>query len=238
MACFGETLKLCVSDSNWYPFVIIKENTVSGAYVDILNATIKSLPHEIQFVALPWKRCLQQAQNGKYDGIAGVSFQNKRAKYLNYPSDINNLKTSSFQLSQVEYVIVTMSDTRFEYRGDAREIPSPLRSPFGFSIGVELEKQGLIVDNAALSDEANILKLRRDQSGSVILIREMANLLVANHPDLLIHKLPLKSKSYFLAFSKKSKLTSEQKKQFWRAGKVIREDKALISKIYEKYRQN
>lgn len=235
--CVGDTLKLCVSDSNWHPYVIIEGNEVSGIYIDMLTSAVELLSHEIEFEILPWKRCLHQTKEGKYDGIAGVSYQEKRAVYLDYPNDTNHSTHSEFRLSQVEYVVVTMQEDAHKFSGDVKTLPVPIRSPLGFSIGIELEKQGLLVDNAALNDSANIRKLRRDKTGSVVLIKEMALLLINNNSDLTIHKQPLKSKAYFLAFSKKTKLTQHQKAQLWNAGKNIRKNKVFMHKTFAKYHQ-
>jgi len=230
-----DTLKLCVADSTWFPFVIIKKEAISGVYVDILTKASGPLGYKLKFDAIPWKRCLHLTKAGQFDGIAGVSFQQSRAEYLSYPKNTHTSRNSKYQLSQVDYVIVTHSDTKFSFSGDAQQLPTPIRSPLGFSIGIELEALGLEVDNAALNDEANLKKLLRDQDGSVILIREMAHLLLKNNPELHIHPRPLKSKSYFLAFSKKTNLSQDEKMKLWRKIESVRKDKKYISKILERY---
>ena len=110
----SDTLRLCVSDSNWHPFVIIENGNVSGAYIDILMESIKAFPLDIEFIPIPWKRCLQLTESGDFDGIAGVSYQDKRAKFLSYPSDTHLTDPSSFHLSQVNYVVVTMNNIDFD----------------------------------------------------------------------------------------------------------------------------
>jgi len=229
------TLKLCVADSTWFPFIIIQKDIISGVYIDILNKASEPLAYKIKVDSIPWKRCLHLTKTGQYDGIAGVSYQQSRAEYLSYPKNINTSNSSKYQLSQVDYVIVTHARTKFSFSGDVQQLPTPIRSPLGFSIGKELEALGLKVDNAALNDEANLKKLLRDQKGSAILIREMADLLVNNNPELNIHPRPLKSKSYFLAFSKKAKLSQNEQMKIWKKIKRVRKDKKFISKILERY---
>jgi len=230
-----DNLKLCVADSTWFPFIIIKKEVISGLYIDILIKSSKPLGYTIKIDAIPWKRCLHLTKTGQYDGIAGVSYQQSRTEFLSYPKEINSSESSKFQLSQVDYVIVTHSSTNFSFSGDAQQLPSPIRSPLGFSIGKELEALGLDVDNAALNDDANLKKLLRDQNGSAVLIREMAHLLIKNNPDLLIHPRPLKSKSYFLAFSKRTKLSKNEKIKLWEGVSKVRDDKAFIRKTLESY---
>jgi len=230
-----DKLKLCVADSTWFPFIIIKKEAISGVYIDILIKSSKPLGYTIKVDAIPWKRCLHLTKTGQYDGIAGVSYQQSRTEFLSYPKDINSSESSKFQLSQVDYVIVTHSSTKFSFNGNVQQLPSPIRSPLGFSIGKELEALGLEVDNAALNDDANLKKLLRDKSGSVILIREMAHFLINNNPDLLIHPHPLKSKSYFLAFSKRTELSKNEKIKLWEGISKVRDDKAFIRKTLESY---
>jgi len=232
-----DTLKLCVADSTWFPFIIIKKDVVTGVYIDILTKASEPLGYKLEIDAIPWKRCLHITETGQFDGIAGVSYQQSRAEYLNYPNDINTPSSTNFQLSQVDYVAVTHAHTKFRFSGDVQQLPTPIRSPLGFSIGKELEALGLEVDNAALNDDANIKKLLRDRDGSVILIREMALLLANNNPDLIIHPHPLKSKSYFLAFSKKAQISQDEKIKLWRSIERVRDDKKFISKTLERYRQ-
>ena len=110
-----------------------------------------------------------------------------------------------------------------------------MRSPLGYSIGKELEALGLEVDNGALSDQANFKKLLRDQNGSVILIREMAHLLANNNPNLGIHSKALKSKSYFLALSKKSKTSKNTHQGLWKQIKKVHEDQLFINEVFERY---
>ena len=62
-------------------------------------------------------------------------------------------------------------------------------------------------------------------------------LLLANHnPTLFIHSQPLKSKSYFLAFSKKTKFSDNDKNELWIEAQHVRSNQAFISSALKHYR--
>lgn len=224
----ADPLKLCTSDINWYPYTYMEGNKLKGLYIDMLNSVEKSSKTDFQITALPWKRCLALATKGKFDGVLGISFLKERAEYIDYPPDVEYLNISDFRLSQVTYVAVGMKAARKRYDGTPGSLPEPVRVPLGFSIGVELKQKGVDVDDGAYSDEINIKKLIKHRSGSVVLTKKIASLYAHQNNDLIIYEQPLKTKSYFLAFSKKTHLSDSEKQQIWQAIKSVRENTKLM----------
>ncbi len=102
-----------------------------------------------------------------------------------------------------------------------------------------MRKEGVTVDDRLYkSDQGTLINLIARKKGSAVLLRNIAEYYF-KHPffkgKFKIQKIPYKSKAYFVAFSKKSKLTMENKKEIWKAIKAIREDRELMESYLVKY---
>jgi len=231
-------IKICMDESDWYPFTIVKNGKGVGIHIDIIKEALSNLGYTYTFRIMPWKRCLNEAKQGHFDAVATASFNQSRAEFLDYPKGAAKEHKSSYRVMQVEYVVVTLRDDSYKFDGDIKTIPRPIRAPRGYSIVGDLEKQGLVVDDNSANDEINIKKLLREGRGSVVVIPEMVRMLsqqLAYKNKLTISEIPWKSKSYFLPFSKLSHLSDSAKTLIWSEIKKTREDALFMSQSAEKY---
>ena len=138
---------------------------------------------------------------------------------------------------QVEYVLVTMSDSDYEFTGDIKSIPEPVRAPRGYSIVDDLRKKGLKV--ITHKTERNLRSVARMKKGSVITIPTNAKILLEklNLTDTMkIHETPIKSKSYFMLFSRNtSKISMEEISAVWKEIAKLRDDMDFMGKLQNKY---
>lgn len=231
-------VRICSDRGLWYPFMMTERGEAKGMHIDIIRMAMKNMDVKLEITPLPWSRCLRDAQKGRYDGVATASYKDERAEFLIYPPDAKTAVKSQFRVSQVEYVVVTMADNPYEYDGELKSIPQPVRTPKGYSIAEDLEKEGLFVSSTALGDKQTLQNLLRDNKGSVVTIPNVIQHLSktpAFSGKLKISKTPIKSKSYFLAFAKQSRLTVDEMNQIWSEIARIREDNAIMTEIAEKY---
>lgn len=231
-------ISICSDNNFWYPFTLVKDGKPAGIHIDIITKALTNLGYETEFKALPWKRCLSEAEQGSVDAIATASYKDKRAAFLHYPSDAATAKKSSQRVMQVEYVVVTSADNVYEFDGDVKSIPTPVRAPRGYSIADDLKKKGVDVDDKANGDENNIKKLLRGGKGSVVTIPEVVNMLSEKAEykgKLKISAQPLKSKSYYLPISKASKLSADDREKIWAEVAKVRDDAAFMADIGAKY---
>lgn len=234
----GEKIKICLDKNMWYPFTFVEKGKATGLHIDIVSKAAKDIGFEVEYKPLPWKRCVAGANDGDYDAIAVASYKDKRAKTLNFPKDAPESSKSQWRVMQVEYTVVTTKETSYEYAGDAGSIPTPVRVPRGWSIGDDLKKQGVKVDDGASGDEKNFKKLLRMNKGSVVALPQVAELYSAKKQfsgALYASKTPLKSKSYYLPFSKKSKISEEDQQRIWDQIAKVRDDKGFIEQASSKY---
>lgn len=231
-------ITICSDNNFWYPFTLVKEGQSAGLHIDIIAKALTNLGYQAEFKPLPWKRCLAEAEQGGVDGVATASYKDKRAAFLHYPSDAATAKKSALRVMQVEYVVVTSADNSYEFDGDVKTIPTPVRAPRGYSIADDLKKQGLDVDDKASGDENNLKKLLRGGNGSVVTIPEVVKVLSEKAEykgKLKISATPLKSKSYYLPLSKASKLSSEERENIWAEIAKVRDDAAFMAEVGAKY---
>ena len=231
-------LLICSDNNFWYPFTLVKDGQAAGIHIDIIERALHDLNYEAEFTALPWKRCLLEAQRGKYDGVATASFKDARAEYLHYPEGAKEAKKSPQRVMQVEYVVITPSSSNYLFKGNPETIPEPVRAPYGYSIADDLRKLGLEVDNAAYGDEHNFKKLLRDNNGSIVTIPSVAKSLSQKKEyrgKLTISAQTLKSKSYYFPISKQSKLSKKEREEIWIQISKVRDNATFITKSAAKY---
>ncbi|WP_250654962.1 substrate-binding periplasmic protein [Alkalimarinus coralli] len=237
----GGVIRVCLDESEWYPFTFVKYGAASGIHIDIIKHASGRIGMPLVFVAMPWKRCLREASQGRVDAVATASYNDDRAAFLKYPDDASLAGKSPHRVMQVEYVIVTMSNDSFEFDNNIEDIPRPVRAPRGYSVVADLNKLGIPVDDNAASDEINIRKLLREGRGTVVVIPEMAEKLNQNPAykgKLKISQKPWKSKSYFLPFSKKSRISDQDIRRLWDEIEKVREDSLFMAEQARKYSIN
>jgi polar amino acid transport system substrate-binding protein len=234
----ADSITICSDNNFWYPFTLMKDNKSAGLHIDIINTALTNLGHTVTFRPLPWKRCLDEAEKGLVDGVATASYKDARAKFLHYPEDAASSKQGQFRVTQVEYVVVTSANNPYDFTGDVTTLPQPVMAPKGYSVVDDLQKLGVNVKSQARGDENNIKKLLRSGKGAVVTIPDVVKVL-GQKPEykgkLKISSTPLKSKSYYLPISKKSKLTAETTQSIWKEIAKIRDNEGLMAKMAAKY---
>lgn len=233
-----DKVTICSDNNFWYPFTLVKDGQPTGIHIDIIAKALSNLGYQAEFKALPWKRCLKDAETGKVDGIATASYKDKRAAFMHYPEDASTAQKSPKRVMQVEYVVVTTKDNDYQFAGDINTIPTPVRAPRGYSIADDLKDKGIKVDDQASGDEKNIKKLLRNGKGSVVTIPEVVNVLSqqdAYKDKLNISTKPIKSKSYYLPISHKSGLAEADREKLWAEIAKVRDNQELMAEIAAKY---
>ncbi len=221
-----KTLKICLDGANWRPFIYQEDNQIKGLHIETIEGALTDLGLSYEFKVTPWKRCLKGAEKGVFDAIATASYNKDRAAYLLYPDDASN-QLSGFRVGQVQYNIIVHASSDFEYQGELEYVPQPTRVSRDYSIGKDLKSMGFNIDDSSINDLQNLKRLVREKNGAVVALPTLVDW--ANKQDefagqiRLIEK-PLKSKSYFLVFSKLGQIDLKQADFIWRKIKRVRED--------------
>ncbi|MCP4352928.1 MAG: hypothetical protein GY795_46350 [Desulfobacterales bacterium] len=235
---FSETLKLTVDERDWFPFTFQENSQGRGMHVDIANKALKSLGYETIVKPYPRKRCIKNLQYGLYDAMISVAYHKELAGVLDFPPDADKIHESLWRIMQVDYVIVSYgTEDSYEFEGDIKTLPLPVRIPFGETLSLDMKNAGLKVDEAR-TEIQNFKKLMRDKKGVVIttsVIAERMNQDPFFRGQIKIHATPLQSRSYHLAFSKESKLSPEDKKKIWEEIRRWRDDYVYMLQLFALY---
>jgi len=232
-------VNMCTDDNSWFPFTFPDKEISKGIHVDIVSKALSLNNLKSSFFPMPWKRCLLSAKFGEIDAVVTASYNDERSMFLYYPPDAAKSNKSMWRVMQVEYVVVTLKDNPYEYDGNPKNLPLPVRASIGYSVVSDLQKYGLKIDTAK-GGKNNIKKLIRDREGCVItfpLIAQVFNNSGRFKGILKIHNKPYASKSYHLAISKKSKILDKEsiRKKIWDQIQSLREKNDFMLDIYEKY---
>ena len=233
----AKTITICTDRSNWYPFTFRVKGNSAGLHVDIVTKALVQLGYQAVFTPLAWKECLEKTGTGSYDALVSGSYKAKRAQSLIYPSDAATAVKSEWRIMQVEYVLITPEAHSYKYDGDIKTLPIPVRAPLGYSIVDDLRAKGLkVITN---NTTRNLKSIDRMQKGCVITPPENAVRLIKMlglENKLKIHPKPVKSKSYFMLFSKKTENFSQPEiKKIWDEIVKLRDDEQFIKQLFEKY---
>ena len=233
----AETIKIATDMSNWYPFTFKEKGNSAGIHVDIVTKALIKLAYQPVFTTLAWKECLKKTASGTFDALVSGSYKAKRAQSLVYPPDAATAVKSKWRIMQVEYVLVTPATQSYEYNGDMKTLPTPVRAPLGYSIVDDLRTKGLkVITN---NTRRNLKSIDRLQQGCVVTPPENANRLIKElqlEDRLKIHAKPVKSKSYFMLFSKKAKNFSQPEiEKIWDEIAKLRDDEQFMKQLFEKY---
>ncbi len=231
-------IKICTDENMWLPFTFKNKNGLAaGVHVDIVRQALNNLGYLAQFTPLPWKRCLSETEEGKWDGIVSVSYKDERAVFLHYPDDAKTAERSEYRITQAEYVVITYKDDPYEYDGNPESLPQPIRLPAGYSIVDDLKQKGIIAETAK-GDQNNFAKLVRDKKGVVITLPDSAERFNSKeffNGQLKINPKPYTSKSYFFGIAKKSALNEAARRAIWNEIARLREDKRFMEQVMSRY---
>lgn len=237
VAVAGDRLISCV-DHSWYPFTFNASYKGGGLYVDMFHEAGERLDLTTRARAVSWGRCMDYIQSGRADAVIGISFKDERTSFLHYPTLQDGSPDFDYRLNTLDYVVVTPSDQNYQYQGDPNTIPQPVRVPSGYSVGGALAEEGLEVDTTARSDRANLINLVTDGNGSAVMLRQLAHVMAEKEffaGKLSISEMPYQSRRYFMAFSKQSDFTEEERWAVWSELKNVRNDTDLMNSFLDAY---
>ncbi|MCP4494195.1 MAG: transporter substrate-binding domain-containing protein [Gammaproteobacteria bacterium] len=226
-------------DESWYPYSFKKDNKHLGIHTDIIREAFKSLGYPLVIEARPWKRCLWDLEAGKADAIYPASYNEGRAAFSHYPPNAASTENSKWHMTKVEQVVATRKGTPYEFDGDISNIPQPVGVGAAGAVTDILEENGLKLyrNNSPQAVAGMLVKKRTNSLVMSSYQTEYFNSVGEYAGELKIHKLPIRTKPYFLIFSKNRTFPESESKrvEIWKAIAKVRENKVLMHSIFAKY---
>lgn len=114
------SVRLCHEQEESYPW-ILKDRP--GLNIVHLKAVSQKVGIPFEFVAAPWKRCLEDMKNGTVDGVFKATFKADRLELGTYPmaggkaDDSKALMTESYSLYRVKGGTASWDGTKLAVAG-------------------------------------------------------------------------------------------------------------------------
>lgn len=229
----ADFINISVENRDFYPFFFLVQNSPKGILLDMVRDGFAPLGIKPVFTPYPMKRALRMVEAGKVDAIIAPRVSNKN---LFLPDDAFQTNISQYRILQIDSVVVTYKSD-YEFFGDIKTLPTPIRMTSGDPIESLFQKQGLFVDDAA-SGAQNIKKLIRDRKGCVITtsFKAMSWLESPAYKNSIdVSTESVVSRSYFLIFSNKTVFSQDQIKMVWKEIAKNRDDYIYPIKLFTGY---
>jgi len=230
---WAESIVISVESREFYPFFFVENSTPKGLLLDMVRDGLMPFDIRPKFKPFPLKRGLKMVERGKVDAIIAPRIKNDN---FILPDDAFEKDISSQRILQIDSVVVTYKSD-YEFLGNIKTLPTPIRVTLGDPIEAQFQNQGLSVDDGA-SGEHNIKKLMRDKKGCVITtsLKAMTWLDNPKYKDNIdVSTEPVVSRSYLLIFSKKSGIGKEKITQVWNEIAKNRDDYIYPIKLFTAY---
>ncbi|MGI0115859.1 substrate-binding periplasmic protein [Zooshikella sp. RANM57] len=201
-----------------------------GVTIEVLNKVADKLNLKINFMRMPWKRCLYWVKTNKADGTIDASFKEERLKIGVYPMKNNKLDQTKRNNTQ-QYSIFTIPNskiTQFDDLLDNKKVSVTL----GYSVISELYQKGIPPDNLT-ETKGSLSSLNMLINGRVDAIVDLDTNIENQRQryqsmfnEVIKISPPVISKNYYLLFS--YKFISNNKalaNQIWSSIAQIRDSK-------------
>jgi len=205
-ASAAEILRAAYEDKSEPPYYVGDsaeiDQAAPGISVELMRAAAKAAGVEIQFVRMPWVRCLKSLERGEVDAAFNSSFKPERQEFGVYPmadgkpDGSRRIATLTYSLYRVKGSAVTWDGSRLG------GLDGPVGIQAGYSIGEDLARMGVKTEDAA-DATTNFKKLVSKRIPAVAVHEVNGDTLLSsrNFPSVEKIEPPLVSKSYFVMFS-------------------------------------
>jgi len=199
MFCSGvHAQKLNLATTDWEP-IYGRSLPEQGFFSAISKAVFKRAGYDITIQFLPWKRALEGARSGKYDGLLGAYHSKDRARNFYYPEPLYASDEVFVQYKGKGITYATVEDLKGYSIGGMR----------GAANLVDLKKQGFDIRETA-NDEQSLMKLNSNRVDLVLMGRPQVLFMLENNANIKkmashvdIIEPPYKSSNLYCPITKK-----------------------------------
>ncbi|MDN3578984.1 transporter substrate-binding domain-containing protein [Chitinimonas viridis] len=246
MLCLGgpalaTTLKLGYSDVENFPYQMgngERPAAPPGLAVDLIDLAAQDIGIKVEFIRMPARRLLQDMGAGLIDGAFIFSFKDDRLAFGHYPMR-GDKPDSSRRITTINYVLYQRADAKLAWDGSKLSGSSmPVGINYTFSVGDDLKKLGIAIDDTAKSTTQNMTKLLTGRIDAYATLEDSGDSYLARRQETRVVKMnpPITSRDYYLMFGK-SFMTKhpQQAEQLWQRLGQLRDKQTplLLNKYVE-----
>ncbi|MBF0572938.1 MAG: transporter substrate-binding domain-containing protein [Desulfamplus sp.] len=227
---FCETT-ITLATLDWQPFYAsdLPEN---GFFAALSREAFKRAGYKMEIAFVPWKRALEMATKGHYDGLLGAYYNEERAGTFYFPDPVSKNDENFVQKKGAGISYTKLEDLKQYKIGGLR----------GSAPVVELLEKGFKVEETRI-DELSIKKLNAGRIDLIIIGKQQLNYLLSNVEDLKtlqgafeIIEPPFQSLDLFCPITKKRADGQEIVKNFNKALQEMKAD-GTYDKILKRFGQ-
>ena len=200
-ASLGETKKIRVVYTDWFPYTYQENAEPSGFEIEIFKAVMKNMNIETEFVNYPWKRCLSNLQNGTADALVSVLKTPEREKYAYFPK---------MHISISKTVFFTKNDKGIKFKGSYEDLRDyTIGVITGFSYGDAFDKADYLKKDSAVDAHMLITKLlngRHDLAAENKVVITAYAIKMGVRDKIRFLEPPIHTQRLYVGFSKAKKL--------------------------------
>lgn len=200
-------MKVYYEDSDSFPFSM---KNGSGTDIILIKSAAQKNGINIQFIAVPWERCLYSIQSGEGDGCFSASFKTERLDKGDYPMN-DGKPDEGRRLHTTSFSFFVKTEDLGKYKVNGMEISGidkktdSIGAVLGYSIVDDLKKAGYSIDDGSVKSELNFKKLAAGRIKGLATLTQEGEFMISTHDykgKLAKVEPPLVSKAYYLMLSK------------------------------------
>lgn len=208
-SCLGaEKIKLGYSDVENFPYQSgngVAMGEPPGIAIELIRIAAQELGLEVEFVRLPAVRLFVAMQSNEIQGSFLFSYKEDRLQYGSYPMR-DGKPDRSRRMTTINYSFYKLHDSPLKWNGTElsnRSMPVGINS--GFSIGDDLKKLGIPIDDGTKATAQNVSKLQHGRISAYATLEDSADAYLERYQITGVTKLspPITSRDYYLMFSKR-----------------------------------
>lgn len=237
-AIAAETIRAAYEDKSLPPYYTgtteMIDPVAPGVSVELVQEAAKAAGLEIQFVRMPWVRCLKSLQRGDVDVVFNSSFKEDRLESGVYPM-AGNKPDSARRLATISYALYRLKGSPVAFTGTSVTGlgDGPVGASSGYSIVDDLKRMGVKTEEAA-DTMTNFKKLASKRIPAVAAQDVQADTLLTDFPSIEKTSPLLVSKDYFVMASHQFyNNRREVAERLWAKIAEVREQRSAA--IYAKY---
>lgn len=211
-----------------------------GVAVDMVRLLETRIPGlKIRLLRFPWKRCLDQLEQGAVDAVFNASYQKERERIGAYPMKSGAVDPTR-RLTTIAYSLYTLRTSPLNWDGtqfrNAENVT--FGAPLGYSIVKDLREKRVDLQES-ISSEALLKQLVAGRIQAAVMQDVTADTLIADDPrsygGIRKHEIPVASKPYYLMLSHSFRTRQpELAERIWNEIGTLRE--TALPKLALRYR--
>jgi polar amino acid transport system substrate-binding protein len=194
-------IRLCFEQSDVRPW---RTREGTGLNFSLINAAAISVGVRVEYIPLPWKRCLSELKANTVDGAIGASFKPDRLEFGVYPG--GKSPDTNKRLYIERYVLVRRKFSPVQWNGRAfSNLDGAIGTQLGYSIGDMLQGLKLTVDDGSTTLPELMQKLLAGRLSAAAVLSNELKFWMKQEPALAakleVLQTALAEKPYFLMLS-------------------------------------